>query len=108
MISQLSNFFIMGNMYFMSILTILLASLFLAAWKAPAWVLKIGILALVAGILFGVFGFYQMIDYLQTAEGDVSQSVIYGGYKCMLIPTVYGFIIFIVAQLINIFQSPRI
>ena len=107
MISQLSDFFIMGNVFFMSILTILLASIFLAAWKAPAWVQNIGVLALVTGILFGIFGYYQICDFTQS-NGDVSPSVLMGGYKCMLIPTVYGFIIFIVAQLINIFQSPRI
>ena len=94
-------------MIHMSILTILLASVFLAAWKAPAWVWKIGILALVAGILFGILGYYQICDFMQ-ANGDVAPSVLMGGYKCMLVPTVYGIIIFIISLLIHIFQSPRI
>ena len=107
MITQLSDFFISGNMIHMSILTLLLAFVFLAAWKAPAWVWKIGLLALVSGILFGLLGYSQICDFTQS-NGDVSPTVLMGGYKCMMIPVVYGFIIFIVSLIINIFQSPRI
>ena len=107
MITQLSEFFVMGNTIFMSILTILLASVFLAAWKAPAWVWKIGVLALACGILFGAFGYYQICDFTNS-NGDVSPVVLMGGYRCMMVPPVYGIIIFIISWLINIFQSPRI
>ena len=47
MATQLSNLFLEGGPLFMSILTLLLALLFLAAWKAPAWVRDIGNIALV-------------------------------------------------------------
>ena len=107
MITQLSDFFIMGNMLHMSILTLLLACVFLAAWKAPAWGWKIGLLALASGILFGILGYYQICDFTQS-NGDVSPSVLMGGYKCMMVPVIYGFIIFIVSLIINIFQTPRI
>ena len=107
MITQLSDFFINGNMIHMSILTLLLAFVFLAAWKAPAWVWKIGLLALASGILFGALGYYQICDYVNS-HGDVSPAVLMGGYRCMTIPVAYGFIIFIVSLIINIFQSPRI
>ena len=107
MITQLSDFFISGNMIHMSILTLLLASVFLAAWKAPAWGWKIGLLALVAGILFGILGYYQICDFAQ-ANGDVSPAVLMGGYKCSMVPVIYGIIIFIISLLIHIFQSPRI
>ena len=86
MITQLSDFFISGNMIHMSILTILLASVFLSAWKAPAWVWKIGLLAMVCGILFGVLGYYQINDAIQKTlleSGDIAPSVLMGGYKCM-------------------------
>ena len=46
--------FVEGGAIFMSILTIMLLALLLAAWKAPAWVKEIGIIALVLGI-FGTF-----------------------------------------------------
>jgi len=107
MITQLSDYFISGNMIHMSILTLLLAFVFLSAWKAPAWGWKIGLLALVSGILFGLLGYYQIHDVIQI-DGDISPSVLAGGYKCTLIPVIYGFIIFIVSLIINIFQSPRI
>ena len=110
MITQLSDYFISGNMIHMSILTLLLACVFLAAWKAPAWVWKIGLLALVSGILFGILGYYQIQDVVQKSllDGNITPEVLMGGYKCMLIPVSYGFIIFIMSLIINIFQSPRI
>lgn len=107
MITQLSDYFISGNMIHMSILSLLLAFVFLAAWKAPAWGWKIGLLALTLGILFGILGYYQICDFTQS-NGDVAPSVLMGGYKCMMIPIIYGYIIFIVSLIINTFQSPRI
>ena len=71
------------------------------------WVWKIGVLALSCGILCGIYGYYQICDYMQ-AHGDVATAVLMGGYKCMMVPVIYGIIIFIISQLINIFQSPRI
>ena len=111
MITQLSDYFISGNMIHMSILTILLAFVFLAAWKAPAWGWKIGLLALASGILFGILGYYQIHDAVRRMiceSGDISPQVLMGGYKCMLVPVIYGFIIFIVSLVINIIQTPRI
>ena len=111
MITQLSDYFISGNMIHMSVLTLLLACVFLAAWKAPAWGWKIGLVALLSGILFGILGYYQIQDAVQKTlleSGNVDPAVLMGGYKCTLIPVVYGFIIFIASLIINIFQSPRI
>ena len=107
MIAHLSELFIEGGMFFMSILTLLLALLFLAAWKAPAWVRDIGVIALTFGFLSIAADFTQMFDYLQT-YGDVEQSVIYGGYKVALIPVIYGLVIFIISRIIHICQTPRI
>ena len=42
------------------------------------------------------------------SHGEVSPAVLIGGYRCTMIPVAYGFIIFIVSLIINIFQSPRI
>ena len=107
MIAQLSELFIEGGMAFMSILTLLFALLFLAAWKAPAWVRDIGIIALAFGILSIAVDYTQMFDYLQT-YGDVEQSVLYGGYKVAFIPVMYSLVIFIVSRIIHICQTPRI
>ena len=81
MITQLSDLFFEGSMEFMSILTLLLALLFLAAWKAPAWVCDIGNIALALGILFTGIGVYPACDDIQQA-GYISTSVLCGGIKC--------------------------
>ena len=87
MSTKISEMFFEGNMIFMSILTLFLALLFLAAWKAPAWVRSIGSIALAAGVLFSILGINQIFGYMQQA-GSVAQSVLYGGYKTTLIPYV--------------------
>ena len=113
-LTAMSDFFLMGNPLCMSALTLLLALVFLAAWKAPAWVRNIGLIALVCGLLFGFLGLYQMFDYLrgmETDSGDVSPispAVIYSGYRCALVPVIYGTIILIVSLVIHLCQKPRI
>ena len=108
MFAQLSELFIEGGMYFMSILTLLFALLFLAAWKAPAWVRDIGIIALAFGILSHLIGIYMALDDIIRFEGDLSATVIFAGYRVSLITVLYGFIIFIVSRIIHICQTPRI
>lgn len=105
--TAISDFFVSGNPLFMSALTFLLALVFLAAWKAPAWVRNIGLIALACGLLFGVLGIYQMFDYMQTVS-DVTPSVLYGGYKCVTVPISYGLIIFVISLIIHLCQKPRI
>ena len=107
MSTKISEMFFEGNMIFMSILTLFLALLFLAAWKAPAWVRSIGGIALAAGVLFSILGINQIFGYMQQA-GSVAQSVLYGGYKATLLPVCYGLGIYIVAHIIHICQTPRI
>ena len=105
--TAITDFFVMGGPWCMSALTLLLALVFLAAWKAPAWVRNIGVIALVCGLLFGILGVYQMFSYMQ-AHGDVTPAVIYGGYKCVLVPVTYGIIILLISQITYLCQKPRI
>ena len=105
--NAISDFFMMGNPWCMSALTLLLALVFLAAWKAPAWVRNIGAIAFVCGLLFGAIGLNQMYDYLQ-AHGDISPAVVYGGYKCALVPVFYGIIILLISLIVHLCQKPRI
>ena len=110
----ISDFFMMGNPLFMSALTLLLALVFLAAWKAPAWVRSIGLIALACGLLFGFLGLYQMFDYLRglgSESGDVSPispAVIYSGYRCAFVPIIYGTIILLISLIVHLCQKPRI
>ena len=107
MATQFSNLFLEGGPLFMVILTLLLALLFLAAWKAPAWVRDIGNIALALAFLFTGYGAYDACDAIQKA-GDVSQPILCGGIKCMLIAPCYGLIIYVIARIIKICQTPRI
>ncbi len=91
----------------MSIQTLLLALLFLAAWKAPAWVRDIGWIALALGIMLHLLGLYyafgDIVDF-----GGVSQTVFLAGYRASIIIMIYGFFIYIVSRIIHICQTPRI
>ena len=98
--------FVEGGAIGMAILTIILLALLLAAWKAPAWVKETGIIALVGGVLWALIGFRQMAQVLEARE--VSQLVIWGGIKVMVIPLFYGLIIYFVSLIIRIIQKPRI
>ena len=44
----ISRFFVEGGIWGMSLITLFLIALFLAAWKAPRWVREIGIGALIS------------------------------------------------------------
>ena len=105
--TAITDFFMMGNPWFMAFLTLLLALVFLAAWKAPAWVHSIGLIALACGFLFSVLGLYQMYDYMQ-AHGETAAAVVYGGYKCALVPVIYGIIILLISLIVHLCQKPRI
>ena len=105
--NAISDYFMMGGPWFMAFLTLLLALVFLAAWKAPAWVHSIGLIALACGFLFSVLGLYQMYDYMQ-AHGEIAAAVVYGGYKCALVPVIYGIIILLISLIVHLCQKPRI
>jgi len=91
----------------MAVLTILLVLILFAAWKAPAWVKEIGLMALVVGFLWSLVGLYQMQGVLQKMD-EISVSVVQGGYKVTLIPLMYGLLIYLVSLIIRVAQKPRI
>ena len=105
--TTLSEMFLSGNILFMSILTLLFALTFLAAWKAPAWVRNVGRIAVSFGLFFGLLSLSQIYGYMQQA-GDVAPAVIYGGYKCAIIPVAYGFVIYIISLILDTCKKPRI
>ena len=99
--------FASGGYGFMTIISLLLIAVFFAAWKAPAWVKEIGLIALAFGFMFTLIGFMQAAQVIQE-NGDVSQYIIWGGVKIALIPVVYGIIVYIISLVIRIIQKPRI
>lgn len=101
------HLFIEGGPLFMGILTIELVFLLIAAWKAPAWVKEIGLMALITGILGTLIGMQQACDAIQGA-GDISLGIMAGGMKVALITVVYGGLIYFASLIIRIIHKPRI
>ena len=101
------HLFIEGGPLFMGILTIELVFLLIAAWKAPAWVKEIGLMALITGILGTLIGMQQACDAIQRA-GDISLGIMAGGMKVALITVVYGGLIYFASLIIRIIYKPRI
>ncbi|MCR5140354.1 MAG: hypothetical protein K6B45_09360 [Bacteroidaceae bacterium] len=99
--------FTSGGWLGMAVLTLLLVLVLFAAWKAPAWVKEVGIMALVVGFLWALAGVYQMQGVLQKMS-DVDMSVVQGGYRVSLIPVMYGLLIYLVSLIIRVAQKPRI
>ena len=104
---SIMHFFINGGAGYMSILTLFLIGIFIAAWKAPAWVRDLGFGALIASLAFVVITSYQIFGLVQQWS-DMPFGVACGGIRCALIPLIYGLIIYLISILISIFQKPRI
>lgn len=102
----IAGMFISGGPIGMSLITILFAALFFAAWKAPAWVKESGIAALVVGILWTLGGVYQLLAVLQQAVID--SCIVAGGIKCTIIPMIYGLVVYLASLIIRVIQKPRI
>ncbi|MBQ6073288.1 MAG: MotA/TolQ/ExbB proton channel family protein [Bacteroidales bacterium] len=100
------KFFVEGGWAFMTVLTVLLAAIFFAAWKAPRWVKEIGSFALAFGFFGTILGLMQMFDVL--SRGPVPQEVICAGLKVNLITLIYGIIIYLVSLVVRVIQKPRL
>lgn len=96
-----------GGALNMGLLTLELIALLLSAWKAPAWVKEIGLIALMTGILCQLYGVFYACDAVEIA-GDISASVFAGGLKVSIITVVYGGLIYLLSLIIRIIQKPRI
>lgn len=95
-----------GGVLFMSLITLCLVGVFLAAWKMPSRVKELGIAALVLGFVSWAVGMYQAMGVLQIV-GDISPSVLLGGAKVALIAPIWGCIVFIISLVVRIIQKPK-
>lgn len=110
--------FMQGGLVYMSVLTVLLVAVFFAAWKAPRWVKEIGNFALVFGLMSPLFPLYQFFSTLQQVAGFSSDGVgglfdlispgVLFGMKVILIPVIYGMIIYLISLVVRIVQKPRL
>lgn len=106
-LTSIIHLFVEGGYLGMSAITVLLTLLFFAAWKAPAWVENIGKIAFAVGLIWAFAGLRQALDYL-SSNPDTPMVIIYRGLKVTLIPAIYGAIVYVVSQIIAIFQKPRL
>jgi len=104
---SIARLYVEGGAGFMTIISIFLILLLIAAWKAPKWVKEIGIGALVVGVFATLLGLLQVFDVVHMI-GDVSLPVICGGLKVTLITTFYGLIVYFISLIIRVIQKPRI
>ena len=88
--------------------TLLLIALFFVAWKAPAWVKEVGLIALAFGVMWTFISLVQMAAVLQAMPDEVSPNVIWGGVKVVPIQAIYGLIVYIISLIIRIIKKPRI
>ncbi len=102
-----SRFFAEGGIWGMSLITVFLIALFLAAWKAPRWVREIGLGALVVSIFLTLMGLFQILGTVELI-GNISFPVISGGLRVTLISTFYGLIIYLVSLVIRLIRKPRL
>ena len=103
----LTDYFVNGGPVLMSIITVLLIAVLFAAWKAPAWVKELGILALAASAFMTVMGLYQIFDTIML-YGEASFRVYCSGLTIAMLPLLYGLLVYIVSIIIRIAQKPRI
>lgn len=101
------DLFLAGGKLGMSILTAELICMLFAAWKAPAWVKEIGLLALVTGIFYQFLGMFQAFGVIQMA-GDISPSLVAGAMRMMYISLIYALAIYAISLVIRMLQKPRI
>ena len=104
---SISQLFMEGGALGMTIITIFLIALLVAAWKAPRWVKEIGIGALVVAILWNMMGIYQAFGVVEQV-GDISMSLLCGGIRVTMISLMYGLIVYFISLIIRVIQKPRI
>ncbi len=106
---SIMHFFINGGAGYMSILTLFLIGIFIAAWKAPAWVRDIGFGAFIASVVAALIASHQFFGLiLRDADKIITFRISCGGIQCILIPLIYGLMIYLVSIIISTFQKPRI
>ena len=101
------NLFVEGGVPWMTFMTLIFIALFLAAWKAPAWVKEIGMFALAVGVLGTLVGFMIAAEDIAKA-GSIPQGIVWAGLRIAMITTVYGLFIYMISLIIRIIQKPRI
>lgn len=102
----LFQLYVEGSAGYMTLVTLALVGVLIAAWKAPNWVREIGIIGLVLGFLVCLLGLSQACKHIQLA-GGISPTVFCGGMKVALIAPLYGVLVYVISLVISLAQKPR-
>ena len=105
----MSQLFYNGDFIAMGIITALLAAVFFAAWKAPAWVKDLGLIAMIMGFFGSMLGCYLAFGQLsEDVNNEIGRYQIYGGFQYSLIGPLYGMAVYVISIAIHIWQKPKI
>ena len=122
---MLIDLFFQGGVLFMSVLTLLLILAIVVAFvngravlskdQEPlvekraklSYIKSIGTLAIIVGIFGQLLGLISAFDTIE-GVGGVSTPMLMGGLKVSLISTLYGFVIFILANIIWLVLSLKL
>lgn len=100
----LFQLYVEGSVVWMTLVTLALVAVLIAAWKAPNWVREIGLIGLALGILSLMVGLSQACSNIIKA-GDIAPTVICGGIRVAFIAPLYGLLVYLVSVVINMFQT---
>lgn len=104
---NVADFFLNGGVGPMCIITLFLIAVLVSAWKAPAWVRDFGFGAVIGGTCWLCIGLVQMFMCIER-YGTMPFSVHSGGLWRILLPLIYGLLVYLLSILISTFQKPRI
>ena len=95
-----------GGVLYMSLITLCLVGILLAAWKQPSFVKELGSIALVVGFVSVMIGIRQACHSLLKAP-DVAPVVIFGGIKVALVTPIWGCIVYIISRIVRMIQKQK-
>ena len=105
---SIARLFVEGGAGYMTVISIFLILLLVAAWKDPMWVKEIGIAALVVGVFATLLGLVQIFDSVQLFGDEVTFPILCGGLKVAFIAVLYGLIVYFISLVFRVVQKPRI
>lgn len=102
----LFRLYVEGSVGWMTLVTLALVAVLIAAWKAPNWVRELGLTGLAIGMLGTLCGLCQASRQI-IIDGDISPTVLCGGIKVALITTMYGVIVCLISVVIDLLHRSR-
>jgi len=105
---SLFQLFMDGDWVVMSLITLMLVAIFFAAWKAPAWVKELGLLALTIGFVYFMIGLYGICNVIANTVIHVSQHILCAGLRVAFIAPLYGLFVYGISLVVRMVQKPRL